>query len=122
MKLHGLPGFAILLSLAAPAYAQDVPAGCAACDAATAHGSRWFWKIHCVNGLDQAYPYVNPYPGNYYFRPYSYEMTLEQSRAVVALGGDPLQPYDLGVFESVYRELEGPKPPPKPARTSPAGR
>jgi hypothetical protein len=62
--------------------------------------------VHCMNGMPQRFPYPNPDWGYYFFRPYNYTVLREQQAEIVAMGGNPIQPYDNRFFERIYQEVE----------------
>lgn len=62
--------------------------------------------VHCMNGMPQHLPYLNPCWGYYFYRPYNYTVLGEQQAEIAAMGGNPIQPYDNRFFQRIYQEVE----------------
>lgn len=64
------------------------------------------WKRAHTTG--DMYPHYAYYPqdhGYYYFRPYNYMNVYNHMGQVVALGGDPRNPYSVAMFDPIYEDF-----------------
>jgi hypothetical protein len=58
----------------------------------------------------QHHPYEPAFFGYYYFRPYNYINVANHKQQVARLGGDPMHPYSLEMFEPIYAQFNANTP------------
>lgn len=88
----------------------DACDSCDSCDSCDKHHSCRCWRC-CVRSTCDMVPHAwYRYPeshGYYYFRPYHYTHVDLQREFITSIGGDHRSPYVDGLFEDIYREMEG---------------
>lgn len=71
----------------------------------------------------QHYPYRPEYFGYYYFRPYNYVNIFQHKAEIVRLGGSPINPYSVLMFDPIYAQFNASAPalPPLEGTARPLG-
>lgn len=72
--------------------------GCGCC-------SGWC-RAHTTGDLYPHFPYQPEYGGYYYFRPYNWEMVLEQAPVAAQWGLHTGNPYSVSLFDAIYEDFE----------------
>ena len=68
-------------------------------------------KAHTTGDMYPHYAYFPQDHGTYYFRPYNYTNVLEQQAQIMSMGGDPLNPYSVSMFDDIYEQYYAQFPP-----------